>query len=90
MLTRKIKTGIVFSLALAFIVIVAIAFYADFPHMVTALVDFRWEFFPLQLLLALSQMAILSQSSRNPYSPDKKSIDLPIGPFYGHYSWQSW
>jgi uncharacterized protein (TIRG00374 family) len=53
LLTRKIRTGIVFSLALAFIVIVAIAFYADFPHMVTALVDFRWEFFPLILGLTL-------------------------------------
>ena len=32
---------------------VAIAFYADFPHLVTALVNFRWEFFPLILGLTL-------------------------------------
>ncbi len=53
MLTGKIRTGLVFSLALAFIVMVAIAFYADFPHLVTALVNFRWEFFPLILGLTL-------------------------------------
>jgi uncharacterized protein (TIRG00374 family) len=53
LLTRRIRTGIVFSLALAFIVIVAIAFYADLPQMVTALINFRWEFLPLILGLTL-------------------------------------
>lgn len=53
MLTRKIKTGIVFSLALAFIVITAIALYADLPQMVKALANFRWEFLPLILGLTL-------------------------------------
>lgn len=53
MLTHKIRTGIVFSSALAFIVLVAIALYADLPQMVTALINFRWEFLPLILLLTL-------------------------------------
>jgi glycosyltransferase 2 family protein len=49
LLTRKTRTGIVFSLALAFFVMTAIAFYADLPQMVTALINFRWEFIPLIL-----------------------------------------
>jgi uncharacterized protein (TIRG00374 family) len=53
LLIRKIRTGLVFSLALAFIVIVAIALYADLPQMVTALINFRWGFLPLILLLTL-------------------------------------
>lgn len=53
MLTRKIKSGIVFSLVLAFIVIAAIAFYADLPQMVTVLAHFRWEYLPLILAFAL-------------------------------------
>ncbi len=53
MFTRKIRTGIVFSLALAFIVMTAIALYADLPQMVTALANFRWEFLPLILGLTL-------------------------------------
>jgi uncharacterized membrane protein YbhN (UPF0104 family) len=51
--TRKIRTGIVFSLVLAFIVMTAIALYADLPQMVTALANFRWEFLPLILGLTL-------------------------------------
>ena len=53
MLTRKIKTGIVFSLALAVIVLIVIALYSDLPQMVKALVNFRWEFLPLILGLTL-------------------------------------
>jgi len=53
LLTRKIKTGIIFSLALAFVVMTAIALYADLPQMVKALVNFRWEFLPLILGLTL-------------------------------------
>ena len=53
MLTRKMRTGIVFSLALAFIVMTAIALYADLPQVVTALANFRWEFLPLILGLTL-------------------------------------
>jgi len=41
LLTHKVKTGIVFSLVLAFIVLVAIALYADLPRMVTVLAHFR-------------------------------------------------
>src|SRR5947209_558084 len=47
------KTGIVFSLVLAFLVMVAIAFYADLPRMVMVLTQFRWEFLPLILGLTL-------------------------------------
>jgi glycosyltransferase 2 family protein len=53
LLTRKMKTGIVFSLVLAFLVMVAIALYADLPRMVMVLTRFRWEFLPLILGLTL-------------------------------------
>jgi uncharacterized protein (TIRG00374 family) len=52
--TRKIRTGIVFSLVLAFIVIIAIAFYADMPHLLAALTQFHWAYLPLILALVLS------------------------------------
>lgn len=53
MFTRQIRTGIVFSLILAFVVTTAIAFYADLPRMLTALVNFRWQYLPLILGLTL-------------------------------------
>jgi len=54
LLTRnKLRTGIVFSLALAFIVMTAIAFYGDLPHLLTAIANFRWEFLPIILGLTL-------------------------------------
>ena len=53
MLTRKIRTGIVFSLILAALVMAAIALYADLPEMLKALADFRWQFLPLILGLTL-------------------------------------
>lgn len=53
MLTRKLRTGIVFSLVLAFAVIVAVTLYADAPRLVAALVHFRWEYLPLILGLTL-------------------------------------
>jgi len=52
-LTRKIRTGIVFSLVLAALVMAAIALYADLPEMLKALADFRWQFLPLILGLTL-------------------------------------
>jgi len=53
LLTRKMRTSIVFSLVLAFVVMVAIAFYADIPRMIAALAHFRWEYLPLILGLTL-------------------------------------
>lgn len=53
MLTRKLRTGIVFSLALAFVVMVAISFYADMPRMIAALTHFRWQYVPIILGLTL-------------------------------------
>ncbi len=53
MFTRQIRTGIVFSLVLAFVVTTAIALYADLPQMLRALAHFRWGFLPLILLLTL-------------------------------------
>ena len=53
MFTRQIRTGIVFSLVLAFVVTTAIALYADLPRMLTALVNFRWQYLPLILGLTL-------------------------------------
>ncbi len=53
MLTRQIRTGIIFSLVLAFVVTTAIALYADLPQMIRALARFRWEFLPIILALTL-------------------------------------
>src|SRR2546421_4843078 len=53
LLTRQIRTGIVFSLALACIVIPAIALYADVPRVLGALAGFRWQYLPLILALTL-------------------------------------
>lgn len=54
MLTRKkIRTGIIFSLALALVVMTAIALYGDLPHLIAAIAHFRWEFLPLILGLTL-------------------------------------
>ena len=47
--TRNIRTGIVFSLLLAFVVMTAIALYSDVPKMLAALVHFRWIYLPLIL-----------------------------------------
>ncbi len=53
MLTRRLRTGVVFSCVLAFIVLVAVALYADAPRMIVAIVHFRWEYLPLILGLTL-------------------------------------
>ncbi len=53
MLTRKLRTGLVFSLVLAFAVIVVLTLYADAPRLVVALVHFRWAYLPLILGLTL-------------------------------------
>jgi uncharacterized protein (TIRG00374 family) len=50
---QTIRTGIVCSLALAFVVLVAISLYADLPSMLLALAHFRWAFLPLILSLTL-------------------------------------
>ncbi|GAC1384576.1 MAG: lysylphosphatidylglycerol synthase transmembrane domain-containing protein [Ktedonobacteraceae bacterium] len=57
MFTRQVRTGIVFSLVLAFVVITAIALYADLPRMLTALINFRWQYLPLILGLTLFNYA---------------------------------
>ena len=53
MLTRKVRTGIVFSLVFAFIILVAVALYADIPRLIAVLIGFRWEYLPLILGLTL-------------------------------------
>jgi len=54
LLTRhKLRTGIIFSLAFAFVVMTAIALYGDLPHLIAAIVHFRWAFLPLILGLTL-------------------------------------
>lgn len=50
---KRIRTGIVFSFVLAFVVVVAIGLYADLPQMFGVLARFRWEFLPLILELTL-------------------------------------
>lgn len=58
MLTRrKIRTGLIFSLALALIVMTAIALYGDLPHLIAAIAHFRWEFLPIILGLTLFNYA---------------------------------
>jgi glycosyltransferase 2 family protein len=57
LLTRNIKIGIIFSLGLACIVMIAIALYADLPRMVTALTEFQWQYLPLILGLTLFNYA---------------------------------
>jgi len=52
-LTRKMRTGIVFSLVLALAVMTAIALYGDGPRMLVALAHFRWQYLPLILGLTL-------------------------------------
>jgi uncharacterized protein (TIRG00374 family) len=51
--THKLRIGILFSLLFAFIVLVAIALYADVPRLILALGKFRWEYLPLILGLTL-------------------------------------
>jgi uncharacterized protein (TIRG00374 family) len=52
-LRKKLRTGILLSLILAFAVMVAIALYGDLPHMVMVLTHFRWAFLPIILGLTL-------------------------------------
>ncbi|HEX6479348.1 MAG TPA: lysylphosphatidylglycerol synthase transmembrane domain-containing protein [Ktedonobacteraceae bacterium] len=51
--SKKIRSGLIFSLVLAIVVMTAIALYGDLPQMVRVLARFRWEFLPLILGLAL-------------------------------------
>ncbi len=53
MLTRQIRTGILFSLVLAFVVTTVIALYADVPQMLQALARFHWVYLPIILELTL-------------------------------------
>ena len=54
MLTRKkLRTGIIFSLVLALVVMTTIALYGDLPHLITAIAHFRWAFLPVILGLTL-------------------------------------
>jgi glycosyltransferase 2 family protein len=56
-LTRQIRSGILLSLVLAFVVMTAIALYADVPQMIGALARFQWKFLPLILALTLFNYA---------------------------------
>lgn len=58
LLTRKqIQSGIIFSLALAVVVMTAIALYGDVPELVAALAHFQWIFLPIILGLSLYNYA---------------------------------
>jgi len=54
---KKLRTGILLSLALAIIVMTAVALYGDLPRMVTALAHFRWILLPVILGLTLYNYA---------------------------------
>jgi glycosyltransferase 2 family protein len=53
LLTPKMRAGMLFSVILALIVMAAIAFYADIPHVIAAFVRFQWVYLPLILGLVL-------------------------------------
>jgi glycosyltransferase 2 family protein len=75
LLTRQIRTGIVFSLILAFIVMTAIALYADVPQMISALAHFKWEFLPL--ILALTLFNYVCRFFKWQYYLKRLKIDVP-------------
>jgi glycosyltransferase 2 family protein len=77
LLTRKMRTGIVFSLVLAFVVTVAIAFYADMPHMLTALARFRWQLLPL--ILGLTLLNYLGRFIKWQYYLKRLAITISLG-----------
>ncbi len=75
MLTRQIRIGILFSLILAFVVMTAIAFYADVPQMVGALARFRWEYLPA--ILALTLFNYICRFFKWQYYLKRLKIDVP-------------
>lgn len=77
MLTRKVRTGIVFSLVLAFIVMVVIAFYGDAPRMLQALANFRWQYLPL--ILGFTLFNYLGRFGKWQYYLHRLGIKLPVG-----------
>ena len=54
---QRVRTGIIFSLILAFVVMVAIALYGDVPRMIGALAHFQWIFLPIILGFTLFNYA---------------------------------
>src|SRR5579883_3046152 len=76
LVTRKIRTGVVFSLVLAFIVIVAIALYADVPRLLQVLTRFRWVYLPLILGCVLSNY--LGRFIKWHYYLSRLQIRLPV------------
>lgn len=50
---KNLRTGILFSLALAIIVMTAIALYGDLPRMIAVLAHFQWTLLPVILGLTL-------------------------------------
>jgi uncharacterized protein (TIRG00374 family) len=54
---KKIRTGVLLSLAFAIVVMTAIALYGDLPRMVVVLAQFRWVLLPLILGLSLYNYA---------------------------------
>ncbi|WP_220206128.1 lysylphosphatidylglycerol synthase transmembrane domain-containing protein [Reticulibacter mediterranei] len=77
MLTRKIRSGIAFSLVLAFVVMTGIAFYADAPRMLAALAHFRWEYLPL--ILGFTAFNYGGRFVKWQYYLKRLQIHLPIG-----------
>ncbi|HEU5227188.1 MAG TPA: lysylphosphatidylglycerol synthase transmembrane domain-containing protein [Ktedonobacteraceae bacterium] len=75
MFDRKIRTGIIFSLILAFIVMTAIALYGDLPRMVVTLAHFRWEYLPI--ILGLTLFNYLGRFVKWQYYLQRLNIKLP-------------
>jgi len=73
--TRQIRSGIIFSVVLACVVITAIALYADVPQMIGALARFQWEFLPL--ILALTLFNYICRFFKWQYYLKRLKIDLP-------------
>ncbi len=83
MLTRspfsanKIRSGIAFSLGLAFVVMTAIALYADLPRMLASLAQFRWEYLPL--ILGFTTFNYGWRFVKWEYYLKRLQIRLPVG-----------
>lgn len=73
--THQIRSGIIFSFVLAFVVMTAIALYADVPQMLGALARFRWEFLPL--ILALTLFNYICRFFKWQYYLKRLKIDVP-------------
>lgn len=75
--SAKIRSGIAFSLGLAFVVMTAIAFYGDLPRMLASLAQFCWEYLPL--ILGFTTFNYGWRFVKWEYYLKRLQIRLPVG-----------